>query len=233
MVLGSCLSYKMSWGSYCCGGAAGGGLGKTNNLGEVGPHRISKVIMLARQMENWDLVSFCVGLAGWKESSTKEQWCLPVLQCLERVSLTSATPTLTLKLISLVSFCKHLTLFELLPLQWNLEQVNLCIHPLRSLCLILSQPLSLWDAILDGFQSQMLWELLFLETVPRLGSPYIPTISIFFNRSYYTWRRLGFNPSWLLSSSSRLQRYYSTPLSSSWHGCVPIFFSWTSGLSYT
>ena len=61
---------------------------KTSHLGEVGPQRISKVTMLTRQIESSDLVSFCVGLAGWKESSTKEQWCLPVLQCLERVAVT-------------------------------------------------------------------------------------------------------------------------------------------------
>lgn len=56
----------------------------------------------ARVTESSDLASACAVLAGWRGTSTEEQWHLPALLSLERGDLTAVPLCLALKLLKLV-----------------------------------------------------------------------------------------------------------------------------------
>lgn len=47
-------------------------------------------------MESTDVMSAYIGLAGWEENSTKEQWCLPALASRKGVAPTPTPPALIL-----------------------------------------------------------------------------------------------------------------------------------------
>lgn len=83
-------------------------------------------MMLARLIENTDLVPTYTRPDVWEESSTKKQkqWKLSVLPSLERVAPFSVPPALALNLVNLVPPLS-LELFELLPMIWSLERVSL------------------------------------------------------------------------------------------------------------
>lgn len=69
--------------------------------------------------------------AYWEANSPTEQKCLTAPLSPESVAPTLAPPSLTLKLVNLITSHLSLALFKLLPLHWNFEQVHLCVAPLR------------------------------------------------------------------------------------------------------
>lgn len=120
-----------------------------------------------RLKETSDLVPTWAGLCWWEKSSTKAQWCLPVLLSLEGVNLTPAPLALSLKLVNLVPSNLSLALLELLPLCWSLAWVSLWVS-LRMVPLRPATPLSLavyclfLDTVHAGFHSQIVCRFLFL-----------------------------------------------------------------------
>lgn len=62
-------------------------------------------------------------------------------------------------------------LFRLLPLCWDLEGVNICMLPLTADFLVSYSCLALLDIKTTGFQSQILWEIIFPVQVTQAGEP--------------------------------------------------------------
>lgn len=104
-------------------------------------------------VESNDLVPTCAGLAGWEESSTRQQWCLPAL-C-PQIASPTAPLALVLPLVNLLFPCIPLTLFEL-PLCWNPEQASLCAAPVKSN--MSHNPLSLWDTTAQASTDRYFWD---------------------------------------------------------------------------
>lgn len=101
------------------------GLDRQRGWGRISKNPQDGVKSFSSINGNSDLEPFCAKSSEWEKSSTKKQWHLPVPPFLEIVVLTPVPLALALQLVNLVFSQMSLTIFELLPLHWSLEQVSL------------------------------------------------------------------------------------------------------------
>lgn len=82
-------------------------------------------MVLAVVVESTDLASVCAGSAGWWEEFNKETVASASTSIPRESCLDPCLSSLSLKLVNLVPPSVSQVLFELVPLCWSLELVNL------------------------------------------------------------------------------------------------------------